>query len=178
MLVVNLDTLQPVDLLNFLDQILGQRFNPHDRKNVVRRRIAVQEIFALANHIAFLNRDMLALGDQIFGRIEAFVLGPDEDTPLVLIVTAKLYLAVDFGDHRVILRPAGLEQLGNPRQAAGNIARFRGFARDTGDHVAGMDAGPVFDRQDGVNRHLVTGFDARGQLDDLALFGAQDNLRL
>ena len=42
---------------------------------------------------------------------------------------------------------------------------LRAFARDTREHVAGMDLCAVLDRENGVDRQEVAGLQAVGQLD-------------
>src|SRR3546814_18518310 len=83
------------------------------------------------------------------------VCSSDLDPPLRLVVLAELDAAIDLADDRVFLRPAGLKQLRDTRQTAGDVAGLRGLARDTRQHVAGRDLDPILDRQDGVDRHEV-----------------------
>ena len=66
MLVVDLHALQAIDVLNFLDQIGREFLHPLDAQDVMRRRIAFDDVIALLDIIAFTHADMLALGDQIF----------------------------------------------------------------------------------------------------------------
>ena len=46
-LVVDLHALQPVDLLDLVDEIGGELLDALDRQDVVRRRIAVDDVVAL-----------------------------------------------------------------------------------------------------------------------------------
>ena len=59
---------------------------------------------------------------------------------LPLVSLPKRHLAVDLGDDGVVLRLAGLEELGHARQTARDVLRLRGLARDLRDDVAGLDA--------------------------------------
>ena len=59
---------------------------------------------------------------------------------LPLVSLPKRHHAVDLADDGVILRLAGLEELGDARQTAGDVLRLRGLARDLGDDLAGVDA--------------------------------------
>ena len=79
---------------------------------------------------------------------------------LVLVVAAEVDRAGDLGDDRVILRTARLEQLGHPRQTAGDVAGLGALQRDTREHVAGLHLGARLDRQDGVDREQVAGVGA------------------
>ena len=51
--------LQPVDLLDLVDEVVGQLLDALDRQDVVRRRIAVDDEVALLDEVAFLHRQML-----------------------------------------------------------------------------------------------------------------------
>ena len=86
--------------------------------------------------------DVLALGDQVLARGRARRhLGRDHDhLALALGVLAERDLAVDLADDGVILRLAGLEELGDAGQTAGDVLHLRGLARDLGDDLAGFDA--------------------------------------
>ena len=72
-LVVDLHALQSIDVLHFVDHVIGQRFDTHNRQDVVRRRVAVHDVFALLDEIAFGNRDVLALWHHVFDRIHRLI---------------------------------------------------------------------------------------------------------
>ena len=65
-LVVDAHALQTIDFLDFIDEVRGQLFHALDRQNVMRRWIAVHDVLALFDEVAFLHRKMLALRDQVF----------------------------------------------------------------------------------------------------------------
>src|SRR5579859_2465422 len=174
-LVVDLHALQTIDLLDLVDQVVRQRLDTHHLQDVVRNRVTVHQRVALADIVAFLHRDVLALGDQILDRIA--ILRHHQNTALGLVVLAEFDAAVDVRDDRVILRAAGFEQLGHTRQTAGDVAGLRRFARDAGQHVAGMHLRTVLDRQDRVHRHEVAGFQAVAELDDFTRFITQGDAR-
>ena len=117
-----LHALQPIDLLDFVDQIGGELLDALDRQNVVRRRIAVDDVIALLHDVAVLQMDVLALRDQIFDRLRAFFVRTDREALLVLVVLAELHRAGDFRDDRVILGTARFEQFRDARQTAGDVA--------------------------------------------------------
>ena len=81
--------------------------------------------------------------------------------------------AVALVDDREILGLARLEQLGDARQAAGDVAGLGRFARDAGEHVAGLDQRPVLDRQDRVDRHEIARFEPVAEQQNLACLVAQ-----
>jgi hypothetical protein len=68
--------------------------------------------------------------------------GGDDDPPLALGVLAERDGAVDLGDDGDLLRLARLEELGHPRETAGDVLGLRGLARDLGEHVAERDLAP------------------------------------
>ena len=68
-LVVDLHALQAVDLLHLLDQVVGQRLDAHDGEDVMRRGIAVHDVLALLDEVAFLHRDVLALRHHVLDRL-------------------------------------------------------------------------------------------------------------
>ena len=70
-LVVDGDALQPVDLLDLVDQVRRELLLALDAKDVVRVRRAVHERLAGAHAIARLHLDVLALGDQVLARLVA-----------------------------------------------------------------------------------------------------------
>ena len=63
--------LQPVDLLDLVDEVVGQRLDALDRQDVVRRRVAVDDVVALLDDVAVLHGDVLALRDQVLDRLGA-----------------------------------------------------------------------------------------------------------
>ena len=70
-LVVDADALQPIDLLDLVDQIARKLLDALDRQDIVRRRIAIDDVIALLDDIAILQVDVLAFRDQIFARLLA-----------------------------------------------------------------------------------------------------------
>src|SRR5262245_31477129 len=168
MLVVDGDALQPVYLLDLVHEVIGQLFDALDGEDVVRRGVAVEQVFALLDAVAILHGEMPALGDQVLDRLLA-VLRHDGDAPLVLVVAAELHRAGDVGDDGMGLGPPRFEQLGDARQAAGDVAGLGALGRNTGEHVAGHDLMAGLHRQDGIDGQEVAGFRAARELGDLAL---------
>src|SRR5262245_44101833 len=176
-LVVDADALQPVDLLDLVDEVAGQLLDAFDRQNVVRRRVAFDDEVALFDDVAVLQVDVLALGNEIFPRLLALVGRLDGDAPLVLVVAAETDRAGGLGDDRRFLRTPGLEQLGNARQTAGDVAGLGAFRRDAGDDVARLHLGGGIGRDDGVDRQHVAGVAAAGELEDLAVLALDHQRR-
>ena len=75
------------------------------------------------------------------------------------------------------LRPPGLEQLGNARQTAGDVARLGAFGRNTRDDVGRLHLSTGIDRDDGVDREHVAGVAATAQLEDFAVLALDHKSR-
>ena len=123
----------------------------------MRRRVAVEDVVALLDGVAFLEMERLALRDQVLDRLQRRIMRLDDDAALVLVVAAEADRAVDLGDDRVILRTAGFEQFGHPRQTAGDVLGLGAFHRDTREHVARPHLGARLDRQDRLDREHEAG---------------------
>src|SRR5580693_8785311 len=176
-LVVDRDALQPVDVLDLVDEVAGKLLDALDRQDVVRRRVAFDDIVALLDELGVLQMDVLALGDQILPGLLILAGRLDGDAPLVLVVAAEPHGAGNLGDHRRFLRPPRLEQLRHPRQTAGDVARLGAFGRDTGDDVAGADVHAGIDRDDGVHGQERAGVAAAAELEDLAVLALDHQRR-
>ena len=136
-LVVDLDALEPVDLLDFVHQILGQLLFAKDAQDVVRVGGAVHERLARLDLVAFAHREVLALGDEEFLGIAVFRC--HHHLALALGVLAEADRAVDFGNDGVLFRLARFEQFGYARQTSGDVLGLCGFARNTGDDITCLD---------------------------------------
>ena len=117
MLVINLDALQTVNLLDFVNQILGELFFTEHAQNIMRIARTVHERFAGAHKVALVDTDVLALGDQVFFRLTD--LRGHHDLALALGVLAERDDAVDLRDHGELFRFAGFEKFGNIASALG-----------------------------------------------------------
>ena len=68
-LVVDADALQPVDVLDLVHEIVRELLDALNRKDVVRRRVAFDDVVALLDEVAILQMDVLALRDQVLDRL-------------------------------------------------------------------------------------------------------------
>ncbi len=89
-LVVDRHALQTVNFLDFIDEEGGKLFHALDRQNIMRRRIAVEQVFALLDEVAFLHRQMFALRDEILHCFQRIILRHNADAALVLVIAAEL----------------------------------------------------------------------------------------
>src|SRR5262249_34711296 len=176
-LVVDAHALEPVDVLDLVDEVAGKLLDAFDRQNVMRRRVAFDDEVALLDDVAVLQVDVLALGNEIFPWLLALVGRLDRDPPLVLVVAAEPDRSGGLGDDRRFLRPPGLEQFGDTRQTAGDVAGLGAFGRDTRDDVARLHLRVGIDRDDGVDRQHVSRVAAAGELEDLAILALDHQRR-
>ena len=109
MLVVDGHTLEPVDVLDLVDQVVGEFLHAFNGKDIVRRRVTVINEFALFHAITVLHRQALAPRDQVLRWLFLVVVRFDYDPLLILVVLAELDRAGDFRNDGVILWPARLE---------------------------------------------------------------------
>ena len=77
---------------------------------------------------------MLALRDQVLAGVA--VLAADDDLAHAARDAAELHRAVDLGHDRRVLRLARLEQLGDARQTAGDVAGLGHLAAGLDEHLA------------------------------------------
>src|SRR5215510_9772202 len=174
---VDQHALQPIDLLDFVDQVGSEFLDALDRQDVVRRRIALDDEIALFDDVAVLQMDVLALRDKVLARLLGLVHRLDRDAALVLVVAAEADGAGDLGDDRRVLWLARLEQFRHARQTAGDVARLGAFGRDTGENVARLDLGVDVDREDRVDRQHVAGIAATCELQHLAVLALDHDRR-
>src|SRR6185503_982158 len=104
----------------------------------------------------------LALRDQELDRL-ATILWGDLDAALVLVVAPEFDATVHLGDHRAVLRTPGFEQLGHPRQTAGDVAGLGAFRGDPRHDLAGLHLVTVAQREDRADRQQRTGLAAVGE---------------
>jgi hypothetical protein len=71
-LVVDLDALQPVDLLDLVHEVASERLLALDLQDVVRVRRAIHQGLAGADVVALVDGDVLALRDQVLLRLPVF----------------------------------------------------------------------------------------------------------
>jgi len=153
-LVVDLYPLQPVYLLNFIHQELGQLLDPHNPEDVVRIRRAIHQCLTGLDIVALMHTDVLAFGNKIFLGL-THLRGYDHPF-LTLEILAKAHLAVDLGDNRILLGLADLKELGNSGETAGNILCFRGFPGDLAEHGSRLDDGILRHRNQSANRQGIS----------------------
>src|SRR3712207_4137725 len=136
-LVVDVDALEAVDLLDFVDEVLLQTVHAEHAEDVVRVERAVHQRFARPYAVALLHVDVRAARDVVLALLA--VVADDDEAALALRDGAELDGAVNLAHDRGLAGLARLEELDDARQAARDVLGLGRLARDLGDHVAGRD---------------------------------------
>ena len=139
------DALEPVDFLDFVDEVHLQSALAEDFQNVVRVARTVDESITGTEAFAFLHVDVDTAGNAVL--LFLTVVGGDVDLALALGDFAEANDAVDLADDCRVAGLAGLEELDDARQTAGDVLGAGGFARDLGKDVAGEDLVAVGDHE-------------------------------
>ena len=113
-LVVDVDTLEPVDLLDLVHQVLLQLLLAQDRQDVVRVPRAVHQGFAGLDGFSFLHGDVDAARQQVFFRLAT--LRYHDDLALTLDQVGVFDGPVDFRDDRRFVRFTRFKQFHHARQ--------------------------------------------------------------
>src|SRR5690606_28520068 len=137
-LVVDLHALQAVNVLDLVDDVLGQRTHTQQTQDVVRVARTVGNHFTLVHLFAFEDVEVTPLRNQLLVRI-ATIGRRDDQTALALGLFAEADGAADFREDRRLFRATRLKQVGNTRQTTGDVAGLRSFLRDTRDDVTDTD---------------------------------------
>ena len=155
MLIVDLHPLQAIHVLDLVDHIIGQSLNTHNRKNVMRRGVAIHDVITLLDEITFLDRDVLAFWHHVFDFCQSLVSRFNRYAALVFIVFAKAHIAINFCNDRVIFGATGLKQFRNPRQTTGDVFGSATLARDTRKNVTRLDVLTIFNGENRIDGHGI-----------------------
>ena len=147
-LVVDLHPLEPIDLLDLVDDVLGEGLDAVQADDVVGAQGAVAHHLALLNVLALKDIDAAPLGNQ---RLHGIALDRRDHQPLLALGgSAETNHARGFGEHCRLLGFARLEEVRHPRQATGDVPRLGAFLGNAGNDVANMHRILVLQVEDGV----------------------------
>ena len=149
MLVIDLDTLQTVDVLHLIRDIPRELLDTLEAQNIVRISRAVDDDFTLVHDLAIVRHDVFFLWDQIL--VSNTVQIRYDQTLLALGIFAKRHSAGNLCQQTCILWRARLEQFRDTWQTASDVTRFRSFLRNPSQHLA--------------NRHVLTILDGDNAAD-------------
>src|SRR3569833_3551145 len=154
-LVVDLHALQTVDVLHLVDDVVRERLDAQQTQDVVGVRRAVDDDLAALDVLTLEHRDVAPLRNQLF--VLGAVVGRADHALLALGLLAEADGAGDLRQDERVFRLAGLEQIGDARQTAGDVAGLRGLLRNTRDHVAHAHRRAGFLIDDGARRQVIHG---------------------
>ncbi len=154
-LVVDVDALQPVDLLDFVDQVALQRLFAEHVEDVVRVARPIHQCLTGPDALPFLHVDMNAARQRVLARLAAALVGHDDDLALTLDDAPVADHAVDLADDGGLAGLARLEQLDHARQTTGDVLRLGRLARDLRQHVTRKHLLAVAHHQVRMHRHVI-----------------------
>ena len=177
MLIVDVNALQTVDLLNFLDEVVLGVVAAAYAEDVVRVDAALGEGIALLYLIAGLDADVRVEDDGIDADLEVVLFPADDLDVRLALLFVDFDFAADLGDDREALRLSRLEELFDSRKTLGDVVAAGDTAGVEGSHCK-LCAG-LADRLrgDDADRFADVDFLVVGKAESVAL-GAYAVLRL
>ena len=150
-LVVDLHTLQTVNLLNLIDNILLNLHRAFNGKNISRSDCTVRKRSTCLDIVAVLCKNLLRGGDEV-GTLLAGLGGDCNLTVAAFQFLGYGYDTIDFSHNCRVGRVTGLEQLGNTRQTARDIASLTERTRNLDHDITGTQFLSLFDTDMGTDR--------------------------
>ncbi len=124
MLIVNTDTLQPVNLLHFVHEISRESYFTLDIQNILGNSRTTDQRFTGSHIITLIDIDVFSPGNQVFlflAHIHRF----NRDFLFALLGSlGNRHIAVNFAENRYLLGLPDFKKLCNPWKTAGNILGF------------------------------------------------------
>ena len=115
-------------------QLLGSA----DIEDLVGDDRSVGQLLPLLHEVALVNDDVLADRDEVLLLLVGLGI-LDDHAAFATHARAEIDHAINLGDLGGILRPTGLEQLGDTRQTAGDVLRLRHLSRSLREQRAAGD---------------------------------------
>src|SRR5207245_1317446 len=125
-------------------------------QNLVRIDRTFGKLLAFFHIIAFEDNNVFADRNEVLF-FNSGLLVFDDDAAFPAHARAEINDAVDFGNFGGVFGPAGLEELGDARQAAGDVLGLGSFARGSGHECAGDDVIAFSDDDMGAGRNGIVG---------------------
>ena len=165
-LVVDLHTLQTVDLLHLVDDVLLHLHRALDGEDVSRCDGTVGERRASLDIVAVLSKNLLGGGDEI-GALFAGLAGDGDLTVVAFEFLVDGDNTVDFSHDGGVGRVAGFEELGDAGQTAGNIASLTEAARNLDHDVTSLELLTLVDTNVCTHGKVVDFEDVAIAIDDV-----------
>ena len=149
MLIVNTNTLQAVNVLHFVDDILRERFDALETQDIVWRRWAFRHNLTLLDVFTFENSHCAPLGNKHLVMIAAVdwvdsILWRYHKATLTLGFFAVANRSRNFSENRRLFWLARFEQVGNTRQTTRNISSLRALLRNSRNNVTNVQRRAIF----------------------------------
>ena len=152
-LVVDFHTLEAIDVLHLVDDVLLHGGGTLDGEDVARCDATVGEGSTGAHEVVFLYEDLLGEGNKVF--LDLAELGGNDDFAVAALDGAHGDLAVDFGNDCGVGGVAGFEEFGDTGQTTGDVAGRTDNAGDLDDDVTGLEHLLIFDHEVTVDGEVV-----------------------
>ena len=171
-LVVDLHTLQAINVLDLTNQVTRQRFDALQSQDIVRRRLTISNDFAAYHLLAFKHVQMTPLRNQILVALARLV--GQHQTAFALGFLTKTNRAGVFSHNRRFFGLSGLEQIRDSWQATRDVTRLRRCLRNSRNDVTHSNFGTIAHTDDGTCRKCVNRRNFRiGKTQFLAVFTDQ-----
>ena len=155
MLIIDLNTLQAINLLDLVNKELCKFLNTENRKNIIWHNSTFHKRLASLHIIPLMNNNMLGFWYQIFLWIT--ILRSNHHTNLSLEFLTKTYLTIDLRNDCRILRLTHLKEFSNTRQTTCNILGLGSFTRNLTNDGTRLDLFAFFYGDNRSNRQTVSG---------------------
>ena len=105
--IVNVNTLQTINFLNFVHQVFSQFLITQDFQDIVRIRATIHQRFAGSYKFALANTNVFSLGNKVFLLLTD--LRSNNYTLFTFEVFTETYITIDLTDDSCLFRFAGFK---------------------------------------------------------------------
>ncbi len=141
MLVIDLDSLEFVDLLDLIHQVLGQFFVSQHPENVMGVSGSIHQRLTSPQCIPLMGTDVLVPGERVLSRLSD--LRCDNNLPLPLDIFPIGDRPGNLADDGELLGFASLEKFGHSGQTARNVFGLCRFSRNLNQDVPCLNPVPL-----------------------------------
>ena len=146
MLVINLHTLQTINVLNLIHDVLLHGCGTLDGQDVGWRDSTIGKWSAGTNVVVLLNQYLtVGWNEVLLDGLFTTQTRSDDDFAITTLQLTHRDFAINFGNSCGVARVASLEELCNARQTAGDITTATDDTRYLNEHVTCLDFLTVFD---------------------------------
>src|SRR5690606_13203803 len=153
-LVVDRHTLETVNLLHLVDEVLLYRVGAEDAQDVLRGNLAVRQRLAGPHEVVLVYEKVLRKRHEVDLRGLAVAARYDHFLRTAL-TAAERDDTVDLTDDCRVGGRTSFEKLGHTRQTTRDVTGLRRLARDLGDDLTGLHLIALVNRNTRANRKRV-----------------------